>query len=72
MWSATWPKQVSRLAADFLADYVHINVGATALHANHNITQIVEVCEEHQKEQKLIRLLGPILQSSVSARKVFG
>jgi len=46
MWSATWPKEVCRLAEDFLTDYVHINIGATSLHANHNILQIVDVCEE--------------------------
>jgi superfamily II DNA/RNA helicase len=39
MWSATWPKDVRRLAEDFLTDYVHINIGATSLHANHNILQ---------------------------------
>lgn len=60
MWSATWPKEVCRLASDFLTDYVHINIGATSLHANHNILQIVDVCEEHQKEQKLARLLEEI------------
>ena len=60
MWSATWPKEVRRLAEDFLTDYVHINIGATSLHANHNILQIVDVCEEYQKEQKLARLLEEI------------
>ena len=60
MWSATWPKEVCRLAEDFLTDYVHINIGATSLHANHNILQIVDVCEDHQKEQKLARLLEEI------------
>lgn len=60
MWSATWPKEVRRLAEDFLDDYVHINIGATTLHANHNILQIVDVCEEFQKENKLARLLEEI------------
>jgi len=60
MWSATWPKEVRRLAEDFLTDYTHINIGATTLHANHNILQIVDVCEEHQKEEKLARLLDEI------------
>lgn len=60
MWSATWPKEVRRLAEDFLTDYVHINIGATTLHANHQILQIVDVCEEYQKEQKLARLLEEI------------
>merc|ERR1719295_1414562 len=61
MWSATWPKEVRILAEDFLrGDYIHINIGSHSLHANHNILQIVDVCEEHQKEQKLSRLLDEI------------
>ena len=48
MWSATWPKEVRKLAEDFLQDYVHINIGSVGLSANHNITQIVDVCEDHQ------------------------
>merc|ERR1719166_397945 len=60
MWSATWPKEVRRLAEDFLTNYTHINIGSQDLHANHNILQIVDVCEEHQKEEKLARLLDEI------------
>ena len=48
------------LAEDFLTDYMHINIGSQEMHANHNILQIVDVCEEHQKEQKLARLLEEI------------
>jgi len=57
MWSATWPDEIRRLAEDFLDDYVHINIGSTELSANHNITQHIDVCEEHEKEDKLRRLL---------------
>jgi len=60
MWSATWPKEVRKLAEDFLQDYVHINIGSLALSANHNIMQIVDICDEHQKENKLARLLEEI------------
>ena len=49
-----------RLAEDFLTDYMHINIGSQEMHANHNILQIVDVCEEYQKEQKLARLLEEI------------
>ena len=48
MWSATWPKEVRKLAEDFLHEYVHINIGSLALSANHNIMQIVDICDEHQ------------------------
>ncbi len=47
MWSATWPKEVKRLAQDFLggSQYVHLNIGSDQLSANHNILQIVDVCQ---------------------------
>ncbi|VEN59787.1 unnamed protein product [Callosobruchus maculatus] len=60
MWSATWPKQVQALAEEFLVDYVQVNVGGLQLSANHNIKQIVEVCEENEKEEKLMKLLKEI------------
>lgn len=57
MWSATWPKEVQALAEDFLNDYIQINIGSLTLAANHNIRQIIEVCQEHEKESKLSGLL---------------
>lgn len=64
MWSATWPKEVRALAEDFLKTYVQINIGALQLTANHNITQIIDVCEELDKMPKLIQLLSEIRQES--------
>jgi ATP-dependent RNA helicase DDX5/DBP2 len=52
MWSATWPKEVRKLAEEFLNSYVQVNIGSLQLAANHNILQIVDVCEEHEKEEK--------------------
>ncbi|XP_023013509.1 ATP-dependent RNA helicase p62 [Leptinotarsa decemlineata] len=60
MWSATWPKQVEKLASDFMTDPVQLNIGSMDLSANHNIQQIVEVCHEYDKEQKLGKLLQEI------------
>ena len=57
MWSATWPKEVQALAVSFLKDYVQINIGATTLHANHNILQIVDVCDEDEKPIKCVHVL---------------
>jgi superfamily II DNA/RNA helicase len=72
MWSATWPKEVKQLAHDFLSkDYIHINIGATDLSANHNILQIVDVCEEHEKETKLARLLEEIGTDQTAKMLVF-
>lgn len=52
MWSATWPKEVKKLAEDYLGDYTQINVGSMQLSANHDILQIVDICQEHEKENK--------------------
>lgn len=60
MWSATWPKEVKNLAEEFLTNYIQINIGSLNLAANHNILQIVDVCEEYEKEQKLLKLLHEI------------
>jgi superfamily II DNA/RNA helicase len=62
MWSATWPKEVKLLAEDFLGktNFCHINIGSANLSANHNIQQIVECCQEFEKEDMLGRLLDDI------------
>lgn len=52
MWSATWPKEVKNLAEEFLDEYIQINIGSLSLAANHNIQQIVDVCQEYDKESK--------------------
>ena len=52
MWSATWPEEIQSLGKEFLRDSVHINIGAKELRANHNIRQIVDVCEEFDKEHR--------------------
>lgn len=54
MWSATWPKEVQKLAEDFLTNYVQVNIGALQLAANHNILQIIDVCQEFEKEDKWV------------------
>jgi superfamily II DNA/RNA helicase len=57
MWSATWPKEVRNLAEEFLTDYVQINIGSLQPAANHNILQIVDVCQEHEKTDKWVYIL---------------
>lgn len=71
MWSATWPKEVRRLAEDFLIDYIQINIGANQIHANHNILQIVDVCQEYEKEKKLLKLLEEIMGETENKTIIF-
>eukprot|EP00210_Caulerpa_lentillifera_P001305 g1256.t3 len=56
LWSATWPKEVQGIAQEFLTDPYQVVIGSMDLKANHNIKQIVEVIEEHEKYNKLISL----------------
>ena len=62
MFSATWPKEVRTLAADFQQDAVFLNVGSMELSANHNIQQHVEVVAEYGKQARLFQLLEHIMR----------
>ncbi|XP_014786133.1 probable ATP-dependent RNA helicase DDX5 isoform X1 [Octopus bimaculoides] len=71
MWSATWPKEVRSLAEEFLKDYIQINIGALQLSANHNILQIIDVCNESEKDHKLVKLLEEIMNEKENKTLVF-
>lgn len=60
MFSATWPRDVQKLANDFLQDMIQVNIGSMELTANHSIAQIVEVCSDFEKRSKLIKHLDEI------------
>jgi superfamily II DNA/RNA helicase len=42
--------------------------GSQSLSANHNIMQIVDVCQEHEKQQKLHRLLEEIVSDDAKEK----
>ncbi|CAG5928961.1 unnamed protein product [Menidia menidia] len=71
MYSATWPKEVRQLAEDFLREYIQINIGALELSANHNILQIVDVCMESEKDQKLVQLMEEIMAEKENKTIIF-
>lgn len=60
MWSATWPTEVRNLASEFLGEYTRLIIGSLELAANHNISQIVNVCEPHDKMNELRKILANI------------
>jgi len=65
MWSATWPREVQKLARDICKeDPVHINVGALDLRTAHTIRQYVEVVQESDKRGRLKRLLEKVMDGS--------
>ena len=49
MFSATWPKEIQKLAGDFMTDPTLIFIGNQELTVNKNITQLVEVVQEFEK-----------------------
>jgi superfamily II DNA/RNA helicase len=58
LWSATWPKEVRSLAAEFLPDnHTFINIGSLQLAANPNIRQHVHLVEPYMRKQKLFDIL---------------
>lgn len=61
MFSATWPKEVRAMASDFQKDAAFLNVGSLELAANHNITQVVEVIDEHAKQSRMMQVLNDIM-----------
>eukprot|EP01041_Mallomonas_annulata_P005940 gene5940-11987_t len=58
-FTATWPKEVQRLASEFLTNPVQINVGASdVLNANKAITQKVIMTRDSQKANELKNLIA--------------
>ena len=71
MFSATWPKEVRKLAEDFVSNYIHIAIGAQELSANPKIKQIVEVIQESDKMNRLKQILGDIMRGRDAKAIVF-
>ncbi|KAK9673706.1 hypothetical protein RND81_12G185100 [Saponaria officinalis] len=58
MYTATWPKEVRKIAADLLSNPVQVNIGnADELVANKSITQHVEVVSSMDKQRRLEQIL---------------
>jgi ATP-dependent RNA helicase DDX5/DBP2 len=62
MWSATWPKEVRQLAADYQQNFIQVNIGSHELSANHRIHQIVEVVSDFEKRDKMLKHLEAIME----------
>ncbi|XP_049850298.1 uncharacterized protein LOC126322416 [Schistocerca gregaria] len=53
MFSATFPRLIQKMAADFLDQYLFLKVGAVGS-TSENITQRVKRVEEHEKENAIV------------------
>eukprot|EP00514_Thraustochytrium_sp_LLF1b_P000544 CAMPEP_0184522052 /NCGR_PEP_ID=MMETSP0198_2-20121128/8063_1 /TAXON_ID=1112570 /ORGANISM="Thraustochytrium sp., Strain LLF1b" /LENGTH=615 /DNA_ID=CAMNT_0026912827 /DNA_START=478 /DNA_END=2323 /DNA_ORIENTATION=- len=59
MFSATFPKEIQRLAADFLSNYIFLTVGRVGSAAK-DIKQTIEYVESQDKTPFLIRFLNTV------------
>ncbi|KAL3617160.1 hypothetical protein CASFOL_038907 [Castilleja foliolosa] len=57
MYTATWPKEVLKIANDLLVNPVQVNIGSEDLSANKSITQYVEIVPEFEKQRRLEQIL---------------
>ncbi|XP_071915908.1 ATP-dependent RNA helicase-like protein DB10 [Coffea arabica] len=58
MYTATWPKEVRKIAADLLVNPVQVNIGnVDELVANKSITQHVELLSSMEKHRRLEQIL---------------
>ncbi|KAI8031230.1 hypothetical protein LOK49_LG01G04012 [Camellia lanceoleosa] len=58
MYTATWPKEVRKIAADLLVNPVQVNIGnVDELVANKSITQYIEVLQPMEKHRRLEQIL---------------
>ena len=65
LFSATWPREIQKLAHDFLKDPIQINVGdVNSLAANKDIVQTICMCQEAEKFDKLKDLLKELVDSA--------
>ena len=64
MFSATFPKEIQRLAADFLSDYVFLTVGRVGSAAE-DIEQKVEWVESYDKDPMLMHILNTVEEGLV-------
>ncbi|CAG8577461.1 5685_t:CDS:2 [Paraglomus occultum] len=71
MWSATWPKEVKKLAEDYLHDFIQVNIGSMDLSASHNIVQTIEVCAEYEKRTRLVKHLERIMNQKENKTLIF-
>ncbi|KAL5849062.1 hypothetical protein ACOSQ4_007075 [Xanthoceras sorbifolium] len=58
MYTATWPKEVRKIAGDLLVNSIQVNIGnVDELAANKAITQHVELVPQMEKERRLQQIL---------------
>eukprot|EP01064_Diplonema_japonicum_P034629 TRINITY_DN7244_c1_g1_i2.p1 TRINITY_DN7244_c1_g1~~TRINITY_DN7244_c1_g1_i2.p1 ORF type:complete len:714 (+),score=195.96 TRINITY_DN7244_c1_g1_i2:50-2191(+) len=58
MWTATWPREVEKVAKTYMPNgWLAVYTGYNYMKANVNIRQFVWVMQQHEKNEKFIKLL---------------
>jgi ATP-dependent RNA helicase DDX5/DBP2 len=70
LWSATWPKEVQQLAADYLHDEIQVRVGSLDIAANHRVQQIIRICSDFDKKDLVMRNLHNIRSENASDKVI--
>merc|ERR1719187_964878 len=70
LFSATWPEAIRNLAREFLTDPVKVTVGSDALSANKKIKQVIEVIDENDKDEKLMKVLQRYTNAETTNRMI--
>jgi len=71
MWSATWPREIQRLARDFCReDPVKITIGASETCVNPNISQQIVVTTEIDKRQRFFDWIKDVSPPRVEQPKI--
>merc|ERR1719265_1698504 len=55
LFSATWPKNIQKLARDFLKDYVYIQIGSDELSANKDIVQQIKITYGYSNKMEQLK-----------------
>ncbi|KAG5673977.1 hypothetical protein PVAND_003973 [Polypedilum vanderplanki] len=58
MTSATWPSGVRRLASSYMKNPYQVVIGSLDLAATHSVTQRIEIIEEEEKYDRIIRFVN--------------
>jgi ATP-dependent RNA helicase DDX5/DBP2 len=70
LFSATWPKEIQRLAFDFLTDPIQVNVGEVGvLNANKDIKQHIHMISENEKLEKLTTILKELTEAGIPEKE---
>ena len=78
MFSATWPKEIRKIAAEFCTkNPVHIKIGETdsantvkGLTVNNDITQVVHIADQHSKFEALKKVINQMRQQNMLMKKM--